>query len=112
MPDWNHSQATLFEAHAWMNQDSKESTVIISDDLNHTKHTVCIFMSFLYNHLTSSTFNTINTYWSCIPVQAVPSQKNKPSLTKFKPRNVEISCFLVILTEIQPNIFLSEFLKK
>ena len=45
-----------------MNQDCKESIVIISDDLNHTKHTVCIFMLFLYNHLTSSTFNTINTF--------------------------------------------------
>ena len=61
---WNHSQATLFTAHAWINQDCKESIVIISDDLNHTKNTVYTSMSFLYNHLTTKypTIETINTF--------------------------------------------------
>ena len=49
---WNHSQATLFTAHAWMNQDCKESIVIISDDLNHTNSAVHTFMLFLYKQLT------------------------------------------------------------
>ena len=59
-----HSQATLFTAHAWINQDCKESIVIISDDLNHTKNAVYTFMSFLYNHLTNKypTIETINTF--------------------------------------------------
>ena len=29
-----------------------------------------------------------------------PSQKNKPSLTKLKPKKAKISCFLMILTKI------------
>ena len=54
----------LFAAHAWINQDCKESIVIISDDLNHTKNAVYTFMSFLYNHLTTKypTIETINTF--------------------------------------------------
>ena len=61
---WNHSQATLFTAHVWINQDCKEGIVIISDDLNHTKNAVYTFMSFLYNHLTNKypTIETINTF--------------------------------------------------
>ena len=41
---WNYSQAILFTAHAWINQDCKESIVIISDDLNHTKNAVYTFI--------------------------------------------------------------------
>ena len=48
---WNHSQATIFTAHAWIRESCKESFAIISDDLNHIKNAVYIFMSFLYNHL-------------------------------------------------------------
>ena len=61
---WNHSQATLFTAHAWINQDCNESIVIISDDLNHTKNAVHTFMSFLYNQLTGKypSIETINTF--------------------------------------------------
>ena len=61
---WNHSQATLFIAHAWINQDCKEIIAIISDDLSHTKNAVYTFMSFLYNHLTTKhpTIETINTF--------------------------------------------------
>ena len=39
---WHHPQATLFTAHAWINNDNNFSMVIISDDLNHTKY--CIFV--------------------------------------------------------------------
>ena len=61
---WNHSQATLCTAHAWINQDCKGSIVIISDDLNHTKHAIYTFMLFLYNHLTTKCpiTETINTF--------------------------------------------------
>ena len=60
---WNHSQATLFTAHAWINQDCNKSIVIISDDLNHTKNTVHTFMSFLYNQLNGNpSIETINIF--------------------------------------------------
>ena len=39
---WHHPQATLFTAHAWINNDNNFNMVIISDDLNHTKY--CIFV--------------------------------------------------------------------
>ena len=32
---WHHPQATLFSAHAWINNDNNFIMVIISDDLNH-----------------------------------------------------------------------------
>ena len=41
---WQHSQATLFTAHVSINQDCKESAVIISDDLNQTKNAAYTFM--------------------------------------------------------------------
>ena len=34
---WHHAQATIFTAHAWINNDTHFSMVVISDDLNHTK---------------------------------------------------------------------------
>ena len=39
---WHHSQATLFTAHAWINNDNNFSMVIISDDPNRIKY--CIFV--------------------------------------------------------------------
>ena len=47
-----------------MNQDCKESIVIISDDLNHTNSAVHTFMLFLYKQLTIKyqTIETINTF--------------------------------------------------
>ena len=43
---WNHGQATLFKVHAWIRHYGSDtcSIVIVSDDLNHTKHSVYIFM--------------------------------------------------------------------
>ena len=42
---WQHSQATLFTAHAWINTEERESIVIVSDDLEHTKLPIYTFMS-------------------------------------------------------------------
>ncbi|XP_071950782.1 uncharacterized protein [Antedon mediterranea] len=44
---WNHGQATLFTAHAWINSNTSESIVIISDDLDHTKISVHAVMSLI-----------------------------------------------------------------
>ena len=41
---WHHPQATLFTAHAWINNDNNFSMVIISDDLNHTKYCIFVFI--------------------------------------------------------------------
>jgi len=50
---WNHGQATLFTAHAWIKHDTSEgqSMVIVSDDLNHTKHSIYVFMQCIFRHL-------------------------------------------------------------
>ena len=42
---WQHSQATIFTAHAWINTQERESIVIISDDLEHTKLSIYAFIS-------------------------------------------------------------------
>ena len=41
---WCHGQATLFTAHAWIEKDKIENIVLISDDLNHTKHSIYVYM--------------------------------------------------------------------
>ena len=58
---WNHGQATLFTAHAWIKARSGDtetaegrSMVIVSDDLNHTKYSICVYaahFSLPKNHL-------------------------------------------------------------
>ncbi len=49
---WNHGQAT----YAWISHDESDtfSMVIISDDLNHTKHNVYVFMQCILTHLKAS----------------------------------------------------------
>ena len=42
---WHHPQATLFTAHAWINNDNNFSMVIISDDLNHTNYCIFVYIS-------------------------------------------------------------------
>ena len=42
---WQHSQATIFTAHAWINTQERESIVVISDDLEHTKLAIYTFIS-------------------------------------------------------------------
>ena len=44
---WNHSQATLFTAYAWIDSENKESFAIVSNDLDHTKQSVYSFKRFL-----------------------------------------------------------------
>ncbi len=46
---WNHSQATLFIAHAWTGEG--KSFAIVSDALTHTKESVWVFMSYLLKKL-------------------------------------------------------------
>ena len=46
-----HKQVTIFTAHAWINQGVKESFVIVSDNLNHTKEAVYTFMPALFQEL-------------------------------------------------------------
>lgn len=48
---WSHGQATVFTAHAWIDNNINFSTVVISDDLNHTKHSICVFMQGMLRHL-------------------------------------------------------------
>lgn len=48
---WTHGQATLFTAHAWVSQGVTESTVLILDNLSHTKVSVYTFMEAIFQHL-------------------------------------------------------------
>ena len=48
---WNHDQVTLFTGHAWIDFDCKESFVIVSNDLNHTKDAVYAFVSYILEYL-------------------------------------------------------------
>ena len=52
---WNHGQATLFTAHAWIKAGSGDtepaegrSMVIVSDELNHTKYSIYVFMQHFF----------------------------------------------------------------
>lgn len=51
---WGHKQATLFTAHAWIDTDIKKSIVLVSDNLNHTKHSVYVFMDYIMKELKST----------------------------------------------------------
>ena len=48
-----NGQATLFTAHVWIKHDTSEgqSMVIVSDDLNHTKYSIYMFMQHIFSHL-------------------------------------------------------------
>ena len=48
---WNHSQATLFTAHAWAGDGKNESFVLISDLLTHNKESVYTFMTYIFRFL-------------------------------------------------------------
>ena len=41
---WHHGQATVFTIHAWIDSTTNFSMVVISDDLNHTKYSIFVFM--------------------------------------------------------------------
>ena len=46
----SHAQATIFIAHAWVDSNSNESMVLVSDDLNYSKQSVYVFMQYIFNH--------------------------------------------------------------
>ena len=48
---WSHGSATLFTAHAWVSDGVTESMVFISDDHNHIKYSVYVFIQRIINHL-------------------------------------------------------------
>ena len=48
---WHHPQATLFTAHAWINNYNNFSIVINSDDLNHTKYCIFVFIQCIFRSL-------------------------------------------------------------
>lgn len=48
---WNHTQATIFTAHAWISKEVSQSVVIISDSLDHTKVAVFKFVNYLLRYL-------------------------------------------------------------
>ena len=50
---WNHAQATLFTAYAWVDKNLDESIVLVSDDLEHNKVSVYSYMSYILEYLTS-----------------------------------------------------------
>ena len=50
---WGHGQATMFTAYAWIANDVKEGIVLVSDNVNHTKHSVYVFMNWILQQLKS-----------------------------------------------------------
>ena len=49
---WNQNQLTIFTVCAWM-QKEKKSFVFVSDDLDHDKTSVCVFMDKVLSKLTT-----------------------------------------------------------
>ena len=58
---WHHAQATIFTTHAWINNATNFSVVVISDDLNHTKYSIFIFMQCIFRSLQAK-FPSINVF--------------------------------------------------
>ena len=56
--------ATLFTAHVWISDSESESIVFVSDDLNHTKYSVYVFMDYIIDYLKKkfSSINTLNIF--------------------------------------------------
>ena len=48
---WLHGSVTLFTAHAWVSEGVTESMVYVSDDRNHTKYSVYVFIQRIINRL-------------------------------------------------------------
>ena len=48
---WHHAQATIFTTHAWINNATNFSMVVISDNLNHTKYSIFVFMQHNFRSL-------------------------------------------------------------
>ena len=63
---WNHSQVTLFTAHARITNEptENESMVLISDNLNHTKHSLYVFKDQIFTDFKGrhKDINAINVF--------------------------------------------------
>ena len=77
---WSHNQATLFTAYAWIDvsEDITESMVIVSDDLQHNKQSVHMFMTVM-THI----FCTLKAKYPTIEQISVFSDG---ASSQFKPR--------------------------
>ena len=56
------NQATLFTAPAWTNDITSESSVLVSDNLNQTKHSVFTYVNFLFTDLRKNIKYDINIF--------------------------------------------------
>ena len=61
---WHHAQATIFTTHAWINNATNFSMVVISDDLNHTKYSIFIYMQCIFRSLQAKfpSIQTVNVF--------------------------------------------------
>ena len=61
---WHHSQAAIFTTYAWVNNATNFSMVVISDDLNHTKHSIFVFMQCIFRSLRAKfpSIETVNVF--------------------------------------------------
>ena len=61
---WHHAQATIFTTHAWINNATNFSMVVISDDFNHTKYSIFIFMQCIFRSLRAKfpSIQTVNVF--------------------------------------------------
>ena len=61
---WHHAQVTLFTSHAWIDNLTSSSIVVISDDLTHSKHSIFAFMQCIFRNLTTkfSNIKTVNVF--------------------------------------------------
>ena len=48
---WYYEQVTIFTAHAWIKDDTTESFVIVSDELQHNKLSLYAFMCHIFSEL-------------------------------------------------------------
>ena len=63
-PHWHHAQAMIFTTHTWINNATNFSRVVISDDLNHTKYSIFIFMQCIFQSLWAKfpSIKTVNVF--------------------------------------------------
>ena len=61
---WHHAQATIFTTYTWINNATNFSTVVISDDLKHTKHSIFVFMQCIFQSLRAKfpSIETVNVF--------------------------------------------------
>ena len=67
---WYYEQVTIFTAHAWRKDDTTESFVIVSDELQHNKLSLYAFMCHIFSELRNkySSIKEINVFQFVYPV--------------------------------------------